>query len=273
MGRLNIFFSVGSTAIRGGAFVIASIIAASAATAADLPSRAEPPIMPPLPPAPYNWTGFYVGVNGGVGLDHFAFPYKFTLPGTVEGTSGITSRGAVLGGQIGYNYELTNLPIIGHAVVGVEVDSDWSAVAGTNTAGTLAGTATFGTRFEDFGTARLRVGYNFDRLLVYLTGGLTYGTTETYYSIAGLSGATTATYTGVFPRVGVVGIGAEYALTNNFSIKAEYVYDFVGARWDSFSTPPSQVDFGTRSMYHIARIGLNYKLDLFSPPVPIVAKY
>jgi outer membrane immunogenic protein len=243
--------------------------------AADLPSLSTPPVMPPSPPASTNWTGLYVGVNGGGGLDHFAFPFYTDLFGNFEKTSsGISSKGAVLGGQIGYNYQLTNLPIIGHAVAGVEVDSDWASLTGSTTVNTLAsGPATFTTRFENFGTARLRLGYDFDRLLVFFTGGLSYGTTRSSYNFAGFSNANTDTHTGLPPHVGVVGIGAEYALTNNFSIKAEYLYDFIRDDFVTFTTPTSQVGFGTRSMYHIARIGLNYKLDLFSPPVPVIAKY
>ncbi len=234
--------------------------------------------MPP-PGGAYNWTGFYVGVNGGGGLDHFAFPYNTagsSFPFTM-GTSGINSNGPVVGGQIGFNYELTNLPLIGHAVVGVEADSDWSGINGSSTVFNGPYTATFGTRFENFGTLRGRIGYNFDRLLLYLTGGFSYATVDTNVNLNGLAASNTVTRA-AWPQnmgnVGVVGIGAEYAVTNNISIKAEYLYDWAGARFETFTLAPgTTINFLTRSMYHFARVGVNYKFDWFSPPTPVVAGY
>ncbi len=114
--------------------------------------------------------------------------------------------------------------------------------------------------------------------LPYLTGGFTYGTIETFYSVAtpGLfnDGSSTATRSGVFPRVGAVGIGAEYAIAQNFTVKIEYLYDFIDARHVVFNpVPGSSIQFNTRTAYHIARVGLNYHFDCLSPlAAPIVAK-
>jgi outer membrane immunogenic protein len=269
------FFSFCSMVALCGACLTTTLAAVSVASAADLPSSAPPPVMPPLPAPPFNWTGFYIGVNGGGGLDHFSFPYTLNLPGDSEtGRSGITSRGALFGGQVGYNYEFTNVPFIGHAVVGVELDSDWANLNGSSTVATQAlGPATFGTRFDNFGTARLRVGYNFDRLLIYTTGGFTYGSFNSFYNVGGFSGSQSLTYVRPPPRANAVGVGIEYALTNNVSLKAEYLYDAVLAKYDTFSTAGGNVSFLTRADYHIVRLGLNYKLDLFSPPAPVIAKY
>jgi outer membrane immunogenic protein len=226
----------------------------------------------PLPA--FSWTGFYVGVNGGYGLDHFSFPYFYSpLGGFETGKFGVNSGGIVLGGQAGYNYQLSNVPFIGHAVVGVEIDSDWAGIGGSTSLATALGPLSFGTKFENFGTARGRVGYDFDRWLLYITGGLTYATSQAYYAANGASGSLTATRSGVFPNVGVVGAGAEYAITDNLSARAEYLYDFSGARFDQFSpTATTAIGFGTRSMYHIVRFGLDYKFDLFEP-APVLTKY
>jgi outer membrane immunogenic protein len=254
--------------------VVAFAFATSSAFAADLPVL-KGTLPPLLPPAEYDWTGVYIGVNGGGGLDHFAFPYSMALPnGLEQGTTGITSSGPVFGGQIGFNYQLNNLPVIGHAVVGVEADTDWASLHGAVTVPTLAsGPATFSTRFENFGTLRARVGYNFDRLLLYLTGGLTYGTTQNSFSVAQFSGSRTTTFTGLPFRVDAVGAGAEYALTNNISVKAEYMYDCIRANQVTFTPDGTTINFNSRSMYHIIRFGLNYKLDWLSPAAPVVAKY
>jgi outer membrane immunogenic protein len=264
-----------------GYLIAAALATPGIANAADLPVRAAPPpITPLLPVGPYNWTGIYVGINGGYGTDHFAFPFGVPSPEApffVMGSGGIDSHGALFGGQAGANYQFFNVPWIGNAVVGVEADVDWSDIRGSTAIPVPGGTLNPGTRVEDFGTVRGRLGYGIDRFLVYFTGGLTFATVNTSYLLTGpfsSSASITNTRTGVIPRMGVVGAGVEYALTNNLSVKAEYLYDFTGAHFESFTLPPDRtVQFGTRSMYHIARLGLNYKFDLFSSPAPIVSKY
>jgi outer membrane immunogenic protein len=255
---------------------------AGAARAVDLPSTKQAPVFePPLPE--FSWTGFYLGIHAGGGVDHFAFPFDIFVPeprGFVEGTNGITASGPIGGLQAGFNYEL---PFF-HIVAGVEIDNSASGIRGRTTVnGTLLSgapaTATFGSKFMDFGTARIRLGYACGRFLPYLTGGFTYGTIETSYSVAapGFSSAesSTATRSGVFPHVGTVGGGAEYAIAPNFMVKVEYLYDFINARRVIFDpVPGSSIQFNTRTMYHIARVGLNYKFDWLSPLAPpIVAKY
>jgi outer membrane immunogenic protein len=82
-------------------------------------------------------------------------------------------------------------------------------------------TATFGFKFEHFGTARLRLGYAWALFLPYVTGGFTYGTIETSYSVAmpGFcnDGSSTATR-------------SVYAIAPNFTVKAEYLYDYITTR-------------------------------------------
>lgn len=274
---------------RGGNFFagvflcIALSAVAGPVRAADLPSKMEPPVFQPPPPAEFSWTGFYAGVNVGGGIDHFAFPYSINVlePNNfVAGRNGITATGPFGGIQAGYNYEL---PFF-HIVTGFEIDSDVSGIRGQTTAtGTLffgaPVTATFGSKFEDFGTARVRLGYAWGRFLPYLTAGFTYATTETYYSLATpalfTTGSITETRTGVFPHVGAFGIGLEYAIDSHFTVKAEYLYEFINSRAVLFSPAlGSTVDFNTRTMYHIGRVGLNYKFDWLSPlAAPVVAKY
>ncbi|WP_051335430.1 outer membrane protein [Methylocapsa acidiphila] len=261
-----------------------ALCAAGTGHAADLPSRvSEPVFTPPPPPPAFSWTGFYAGVNVGYGIDHFAFPYIVTsgdFNATFQGRSGITASGPLGGVQVGFNYQL---PF--GVVLGVEVDNAWSGIRGQTTVngvlvgGDRYGSATFGSKFLDFATARGRIGYAFDRFMVYFTGGATLGSVNTYYSAATgapfyASGSSTSTRSGLLPHVGVVGIGGEYAVTNNITVKAEYLYDFINARNTNFSTPAGAVNFGTRTMYHIGRVGLNYKFDWLSPSAtPVVAKY
>ena len=170
------------------------------AMAADLPSRR-------MAPAPYvavpvfTWTGFYVGVNAGYGFSDSNNSNSFgsglsavgpTVTPVVPaiGVFGDSSRnnrdGFVGGGQLGYNYQ------IGSFVIGIEGDIQYTdfgnkrqsgaiatAIPNANIAGVLpgaAGNVAFynrqGSTSDYFGTVRGRIGYAFDRVLVYGTGGV-----------------------------------------------------------------------------------------------------
>ena len=68
----------------------------------------------------------------------------------------------------------------------------------------------------------------------YVTAGFTFATTETFYDVVApgfaATGSSTSTRSGIFPHVGVGGIGVEYAIAPNFTVKAEYLYEFINAR-------------------------------------------
>lgn len=245
------------------------------AIAADLPTE-KPPVMSvaPVPPA-FSWTGFYAGVSGGYGIDHASYPFAVTTgAGFASGQGGLTQNGGAIGLQVGYNYQLSNMPLVGdHLVIGIEGDAAWSGINGQSTNLTVLGPASFGTRIESFGGIEGRVGYAFDRLLIFIQGGVPYATTKSYYSAAGFSGSATETRFRI-GRQNLVGAGAEYAINDNWSIRADYVYSFVGAWWKSFSPAPG-VDIGymTRTSFHTARASIDYHFDLFAPATPVVAKY
>ncbi len=167
------------------------------ASAADLPRRAAPPpVYNPIPV--FTWTGFYAGFNAGYGFgtndDRGATTITDPTGATgllvagnapVAGTISFNNRsseGFVGGGQIGYNWQLT--PGSG-VVIGVEADAQYVDFGRRNGAVPSTGTALNpGVDFANpngvsgldfFGTARGRLGYAFDRTLVYGTGGFAYG--------------------------------------------------------------------------------------------------
>jgi outer membrane immunogenic protein len=135
---------------------------------------------PPAPPAYYPWTGFYIGGNVGSGLANT------DVGGTSTGTLGAkafqesfsidrSQHGPLAGGQLGINYEFAP-----HWVLGAEADIDWSNIKGSaapcsskNAAGAIDCLNATG-KIEDFGTGRARLGYVFDNLLVYGTGGFAW---------------------------------------------------------------------------------------------------
>jgi outer membrane immunogenic protein len=257
----------------------------STARAADLSANPAPAEYQPPAAGEFSWNGVYVGFNVGGGIDHFGFDYALNtrVPGDfVQGSAGITSLGPVGGLQVGFNYELPLyyvLPFL-HIVASIEIDDSAAGITGqTSVNGALHSgkpfSATFGSKVDDFGTGRLRLGYPWGRFLPYLTAGFTFGVIETAYNFStpGFlgSGESTAVRSGVFPHVGNGGMGVEYAIDSHFTVKTEYLYDFIDARRTLFSSGDGvTVSFGTRTMYHIIRLGLNYKFDSLSP---VAAKY
>jgi outer membrane immunogenic protein len=267
---------VGIVLFRWFGFLILAA-AASVACAADLTPKAGSAEIQAPPPAEFDWNGFYAGVNVGGGVDHFGFKWDVNTPrpsGYQEGSAGITSLGPLGGLQVGFNYKLPFFNV----VAGIEIDASAADLTGqTTVSGTLRSflpfSATFGTKVYDLGTARFRLGYPWGRFLPYLTAGFTFGIIETSFNFSTpgfpSSSASTAARTGAFPHVGAFGAGIEYAIGPHITVKTEYLYDFINARRTLFLQPDgSSVSFGTRTMYHIVRLGLNYKFD-FSPPVAV----
>jgi outer membrane immunogenic protein len=181
------------------------LIAPGIAAAADLPSRKDAPIYSPVPV--YNWSGFYVGLNAGLGWSNSSTVYV-TGPGvnTSLGT-GSDSAGFTGGGQIGYNYQT------GQWVFGVETDIQYADVGGKVSWGPYSWWGTGGRGSQWFGTLRARAGYAVDRTLFYVTGGLAYG------------GLNDSWYHGSTSNTGwTLGGGVEYAFTPNWTAKIEGLY-------------------------------------------------
>jgi outer membrane immunogenic protein len=174
----------------------ALVALASVAQAADLPSRAPPPVFTPIPV--FTWTGFYVGVNAGWGWRNDDTQSVIIAPGTVVGAPNLAGTlvfpsnddGAFTGGgQIGYNYQ------IGSFVIGAEADIQWNesgddqVVGFVPAGGFLAGDFVPGvfqsTSPDWFGTLRARAGFAIDRVLIYATGGLAYTEDNTGWVLGG----------------------------------------------------------------------------------------
>jgi outer membrane immunogenic protein len=174
------------------ATALAGIALAGSAFAADLPRRAAPPVFVPVPV--FTWTGFYAGFNAGYGFgtgndDNRTTTVLATAPAFLPGTVGgvafnnrNTNEGFVGGGQIGYNYQFT--PGSGF-VIGVEADAQYvdfgaqrnngTFIGGYNPNNLVAVNPNGLSGLDYFGTVRGRLGYAFDRTLVYGTGGFAYG--------------------------------------------------------------------------------------------------
>jgi len=198
---------------------------ATAASAADLPARTYTKA-PPLP-AVYNWTGFYLGVNlGGAWTD-----------------SGSNNGGVVGGGQIGYNWQGFGSPL----VLGIEADIQGTSLKNSETIGAYTAEA----KVPAFGTVRGRIGYAWDRFMVYGTGGWAYS--EAKASVTGPGGSVSDSK---WSSGYTVGGGVEWAFMGPWSVKAEYLY--VQARNTNLTLAGVPISTGDYH-YNVVRAGLNYR--------------
>jgi outer membrane immunogenic protein len=197
------------------------------ASAADLPQRPAPaPLLAPTPA--YNWTGIYVGLNGGYGWGN-QDPLNL-ISNRFDGSS-VGFSGGVFGGTAGAQIQS------GHVVIGFEADLDWAGLKGSGTivpsvGGTpinLANPAVSATTNIDWeATARARIGYARDNWLFYATGGLAILGAKAAFTPA--LGFTCGSYTlvncsGTNKQIGgALGAGVEYGITPNVSAKLEYLY-------------------------------------------------
>lgn len=205
----------------------------AAASAADLPRG---PYRAPAAYAPvYNWTGLYIGAHAGYGW---------------AGSGDLNGRGGFVGGQVGYNWQGMGSPWI----LGVEFDSAWADMGKTQNFVSGATTVSSSTTIDYTGSLRGRVGYAWDRTMLYATGGLAW--MHNKLSVNATSGSFTAGISDSQMHVGgTIGAGLEYALAPNWSAKAEYLYTAYGK-----STYFSNISGGAslNADTHTMKAGINY---------------
>jgi outer membrane immunogenic protein len=221
--------------VLAGLGALAVVTMMGAANAADLPRRQAMPAKAPAYAVPYNWTGFYVGINGGGGWGHSSWSNSV-------GTADATLSGGLVGGTIGYNWQM------GQAVFGLEGDLDWSNIRGSTSTGICTGISCE-TRNSWLATARGRIGYAFDRVMPFITGGAAFGDIKA--TPVGL-GSTTTTKTGW-----TLGGGAEFAIAGPWTAKVEYLYVDLGK--GSCGTAVCGIATDVSFKTNVVRAGLNYR--------------
>jgi outer membrane immunogenic protein len=216
------------------ASVLGLALSIGTASAADL-SRPPPTKAPPYVPPYYNWTGFYIGVNGGGGWGTSNWS---PLPGSFN------TSGGLVGGTIGYNWQF------GQWVWGLEGDGDWSDIKGNTTGTALScGVGPCTTQNDFLATVRGRLGFAADRWMPYITGGLAIGDIKVSNPIAPGVDQTNAGWT--------AGGGIEFALASNWTAKVEYLYVDLGNVNCTVTCGPltNSVSFTA----NIVRGGFNYR--------------
>ena len=243
---------------------LAGLVALAApASAADLAARPYTKA-PPMIAALYDWSGFYVGANGGWGSSHKCWD-NFALGVFVASEGCHDATGGVAGAQVGYRWQT------GAWVFGLEAQGDWADLKGNNASLVNLG-FTNQSRIDAFGLFTGQVGYAWNNMLWYVKGGgaVTDDRFRIYNTATGVLAATTTTTDGA-RWGGVVGTGLEFGFSPNWSAAIEYDHLFMGNRTHNFVTTPGGVAFSQdriKQDVDLVTVRVNYRWG-----GPVVAKY
>ncbi|GLH75893.1 membrane protein [Bradyrhizobium sp. SSBR45G] len=227
----------------------ALVVLASPTLAADLAARPYTKA-PPMMAAIYDWSGFYVGANGGGGWSHNTWD---VVGGGREGSH--DSSGGTVGGQFGYRWQM------GQVVFGVEAQGNWADFTGDNLSAVFA--TRNRTKTDAFGLFTGQVGYAINNVLLYAKGGA--AVTSNKYTITNAATGAFLASNNDTRWGGVVGAGIEYGFAPNWSVGVEYDHLFMDRQTVSFGALGSD--------------SIKQDVDLFTARVnykfggPVIAKY
>jgi outer membrane immunogenic protein len=241
--------------------LISLVIASLGFGSAQMASAADLAVKAPYVEPSYTWTGLYAGANAGFGWGN-------TTATDLAGPDGLCWNqcgykwGAQLsggngGGQVGYNWQF------GHLVTGVEADVGYLGLTGSQAAAISTDTI-INTRGGVYATARGRLGFTVDQVLVYGTGGWMGANLDS--SVNDNIGATVNTGSTGFRSGWTAGVGAEWAFAPKWSLKGEYLHYDLGSTTVSGScgttcAPVGHLQpFDIKNTGDLVRFGVNYHL-------------
>ena len=246
---------------------LAALGMATPAAAADLAARPYVKAPPPAMVAIYDWSGFYIGGNGGWGQARSCL--DFVGPAGILTTEGCrTGSGGVVGGQIGYRWQT------GGFVFGVEGQGDWANLRASRVS-LINPAFTERVRVDGIGLIDGQIGYAWNNVLLYLKGGA--AVTGSRLDILGPTGVGVAAVSAT--RWGAnVGAGFEYGFTPNWSVGVEYDHLFMGRNNNSFSVvnPIVATAINNRVSLDVDMVTLrfNYRFGGFGGySAPVAARY
>jgi outer membrane immunogenic protein len=245
---------------------LAGVIALAApASAADLAARPYAKA-PTMIAAVYDWSGFYIGANGGWGSSRKCWD-NVTAGGVFVANEGChNATGGIAGGQIGYRFQS------GAWVFGLEAQGDWADLKGRNIS-TAFGVNTNDSRINAFGLFTGQIGWAANNVLLYVKGGA--AVTDDSFRV--LQTGTNALASNVVSDTrwgGTVGAGIEYGFSPNWSAGVEYNHLFMGTRTATFTSNGVLAPAGTQAFERIRQdvdtvtVRVNYRWG-----GPVVAKY
>ncbi|HEY6025093.1 MAG TPA: outer membrane beta-barrel protein [Pseudolabrys sp.] len=240
--------------------------------AADLPGRM--PVRAPIAaPVPFSWTGCYVGghIGAGWGRTEYSEPGFGDIAPLGGGSIDLDHQASVVGGaQVGCDYQFAS-----NWVIGVAGDFSWADIDGQATdpffSGKFGNPITLHARTDELATVTGRLGYAWDRFMLYGKGGFAWSHNK--YSLDNLGTFNgNLCSTGVFvacnptgseDRTGsTAGVGIEWAFLNNWSAMVEYDHYGFGTRSVTFVEPngtPTTGHFDIKQDVDVVKVGLNYR--------------
>lgn len=222
--------------------MIACVAGWQPAAATELPVKA-----PAYAPQSFSWTGCFFGAHLGGGWGNKAW----TLTTTNTPFNNYDVSGVVGGGQVGCDYQT------GIIVLGAQFDYGWSNLDGSGVQIGAPGQSER-TNISSIASVTGRLGFAWDRWLTFIRGGAAWAP-ESHDIFVTATGATLASRSET--RSGwTVGIGGEYALTNNLSGFVEFNYYDFGSKTLTFPAP-----LAIDQNLSVLKGGLNYRFNWFSP--------
>ena len=242
---------------------VALIAFAAPAAAADLAARPYTKAPPPMIAALYDWSGFYIGANGGWASSRNCWDFVTPAGAFVANEGCHDATGGTAGGQIGYRWQA------GTWVFGLEAQGNWADLKGSNPSLAFLG-VTNQSRVDAFGLFTGQVGYAANNVLFYVKGGAAV-TADRFRIVDIPTGIVTGT-TGDDTRWGgVVGVGLEYGFAPNWTAGVEYNHLFMQDRTYTFISPVGGGFFAAdriRQDVDLVTVRVNYRWG-----GPVIAKY
>jgi outer membrane immunogenic protein len=257
-----------------GTIALVTLGLVAPASAADLAARPYTKAPPPMIAAIYDWSGFYVGINGGGGWSQKCWDLINAGLGPItpisEGCHDAT--GGTVGGQIGYRWQAASW------VFGLEAQGNWADFKGSNTSLVpFLLDNRIQSKIDAFGLFTGQIGYAWNSALLYVKGGA--AVTNDHYRVFDIPTGIQTDRANETRWGAVVGAGVEFGFAPNWSVAFEYDHLFMGDRNVNFSGTgavigiPAGAFTGTdriRQDVDLATVRLNYRLNWGGP---VIAKY
>jgi outer membrane immunogenic protein len=239
---------------------------AGQASAADLAARPYTKA-PPMIAAVYDWSGFYIGANGGYGSSRKCWDFVTPAGAFVAAEGCHDSTGGTAGGQIGYRWQSASW------VFGLEAQGNWADLSGGNIS-TAFPAYTNRTKIDAFGLFTGQIGYAWNNTLLYVKGGAGL-TSDRYSSVTTVGNILAANTVDGTRWGGTVGVGLEYGFTPNWSFAIEYDHLFMHDKTYTFTNNGTVGAAGTlfgtdriRQDVDLITARINYKWG-----GPVIARY
>jgi outer membrane immunogenic protein len=234
------------------AAVTSLLVLSGSAFAADLPTKKEP-MAPVPPPAIYNWTGIYGGLNAGWSWSNTSYDAYQTTTGAFVGSGDGSSNSFVGGGQIGYRYELPS-----NIVLGAAANLDFAT--GSSSSTTVGGSSSTTKSSNNIGGAvTANLGYAFGDIMPYVLGGWAWtdGNVERTQLTGNGAPPVYSDSTSVQRNGWTVGAGVAYHIWGNWEVFGQYRYGQYSAI--NISYPNANLRTSSPLSNNGVGVGVNYK--------------